>query len=68
MATTTWLDPGVVEEDRLASLDLEDLELVLDMVALLVEGLGEVEALEEVETLEEEILEAEETMEEMLEV
>ena len=61
MATTTWLGPGVVEEDRLASLDLEDLELVLDMVAVVVEGLGEAEALEEeveeVETLEEEMLE-----------
>ena len=53
MATTTWLDPGVVEEDRLASLDLEDLELVLDTVVLAAEGLGEGEAMVEVETLEE---------------
>ena len=55
MATTTWLGLGVVEEDRLASLDLEDLELVLDMVVLAAEGLGEGEAMEEVEveTLEE---------------
>ena len=53
MATTTWLGPGVVEEDRLASLDLEDLELVLDTVVLAAEGLGEGEAMVEVETLEE---------------
>ena len=43
----------MVEGDRLVSLDLEDLELDLDMVALAAEGLGEAEALEEVETSEE---------------
>ena len=53
MATTICWGPEVVEGDRLASLDLEDLELDLGMVALVVEVLGEAEALEEVETLEE---------------
>ena len=43
----------MVEGDRLASLDLEDLELVLDTVVLAAEGLGEGEAMVEVETLEE---------------
>ena len=54
MATTTWLAREVVEGDsRLASLDLEDLELDLGMVARVAEELGVAEVLE-VETLEEE--------------
>ena len=49
----------MVEGDsRQASLDLEDLELALGLVALAAEGLGEVEALEgEGEMLQEETLE-----------
>ena len=58
METTTWLGQEMVEGDsRQASLDLEDLELDLDLVALAAEGLGEVEVLEEGETLQEETLE-----------
>ena len=53
MATTTCWGPEVVEGDRLASLDLEDLELDLGMVARVAEELGVAEVLE-VETLEEE--------------
>ena len=64
METTTWLGQEMVEGDsRQASLDLEDLELDLDLVALAAEGLGEVEALEEGEG---EMLQ-EETLEEVLE-
>ena len=64
METTTWLGQEMVEGDsRLASLDLEDLELDLGLVALAAEGLGEVEALEEGEG---EMLQ-EETLEEVLE-
>ena len=55
MATTICWDPEVVEGDRLASLDREDLVLDLGMVALVAEELGEAGVLEEeVETLEEE--------------
>ena len=64
METTTWLGQEMVEGDsRQASLDLEDLELALGLVALAAEGLGEVEALEEGEG---EMLQ-EETLEEVLE-
>ena len=58
METTTWLGQEMVEGDsRQASLDLEDLELDLDLVALAAEGLGEVEVSEEGEMLQEETLE-----------
>ena len=74
MATTTCWGPELVEGDRLASLDLEDLVLDLVMVALVAEELGvaevleeelEVETLEEVEagTLEEEVVQ---TLEEVM--